>query len=588
MDRLQRNPHPLRYLAHRDVAALLVLAFTLSVCCVFGASYVVGEGWAALSLWVEWALTLAGIVPFAALILLLDAMIARLAACPEPARWRMHPLPMPALMTILLLLWLPWVVANFPGGTYWDTYWQMWQVYPEAHPIALIQWADVREDTLTDAWLVDHHPVLTTLLYGAFAWTSDQLAGTWMLGVFLLAVAQVLGYAALFAGAICRFRAWGVPFAVRLLAFALFCLLPSFPVWADCVVKDSTFGLAFFPWLMMLANAIRTGGASLEDRRARVAFCALALVMCLTKKTGVFVVVITALAACAAFRNHWLPLRAFAFQGVACLLMMALLLPLAIFPLTNIAPGGRQEAFGPLFQQTARYAQTHDLTDEEAAIIDAVVDVQRVRHHYDSDFQDAVKYYYRVDATDAEMAQYLALWAEQGLRDPEAYLGSLAAVAGQYLAPTTYLNLRMVTVDTKLGNEDRPVLWNPPLLDGLRNGLDAAYQAVASVPVVNAPFLTVTYVLWLPTLVAFACWRRRMRCGLLFVPLTVVVGFCVLAPVFDARYAWPMLLAAPLLLCFPWTQLAMPPASDTSRLRRTASATGRSCGIRLNCARKPS
>lgn len=571
----------------------------MSFCCVFGVSYVIGEGWAAIPLGAEILLTLVGIIPFGAVLVLFAAGYDRLAPraprtprAPHPRRTpgRLHrlrrPLPWPALMAVMLVFWLPWVVANFPGGTYWDTYWQMWQVYPEAHPVPLIQWPDVQDETLTTAWLVDHHPVLTTLVYGAAAWVSDQLTGTWMAGVFVLATLQVLAYAALFAHAIVRFRAWRVPLPLRAAAFALFCLLPSFPVWADCVVKDSTFGLFFFPWLMMLADCARTRGASLANKHAQMGMFALALLMCLTKKTGVFVVVATAIVCCLVFRTRRTKQRtkqgggqrvehrakertafaAFALQGVGCFVVMALLLPLLVFPLANIAPGGRQEVLGPLFQQTSRYAQAHALTDEEAAIIDAVVDGERVRDHYDADFQDAVKYYYRVDATDADLARYLGLWVQQGMRDPEAYFGSVAALAGQYLAPTTYLNLRMVTVDTKLGEDQRYVLWNPDELDWLRQGLDEAYKAVASIPVVNLPFLTVTYALWLPCLMAFACWRRRSLCGILFVPLAVVVAFCVVAPVFDARYAWPLLLAAPVLWCAP-------AASSAKRYTVTHAAT---------------
>lgn len=591
----------LHSMARRDRWMLLALSLLLSSCCVFGVSYVVGEGWAVLPLWAELLLTLVGIVPFALGLIGADRLFAHISAPPSAAvsirrqtsrrlpwssclqrlprkyRQQRRQLPFWALFAIMCVLWLPWVIANFPGGTYWDTYWQMWQVYPEAHPVPLIQWADVREDTLTDAWLVDHHPVLTTLLYGAAAWVSDQITGTWMVGVLVLSLAQVLAYAALFCWAVCCFRRWGVPVPLRAFAFALFCLLPSFPVWADCVVKDSTFGLFFFPWFMMLADCLRTRGASLERGSSCAGMVVLALMMCLTKKTGIFIVIATAVVLCWWFRHQWMDglrtaFATFACQGVACFIVMCIVLPFAIFPLAHISPGGKQEVLGPLFQQTARYAQAHELTEEEAAIIDAVVDGERVQHHYDSDFQDAVKYYYRVDATPEELVRYLGLWVQHGLQDPEAYLASVAAIAGQYVAPTTYLNLRMVTVDTKLGEEKRPVLWNPPELDGLRKGLDEGYKALASVPVVDLPFLTVTYVLWLPCLLAFTWWRRRSWYGLLLVPLVVVVAFCVIAPVFDARYAWPMLLAAPVIVslgsdmpCARARQEAADPPEDAVR-----------------------
>ncbi len=526
---------------------LAAISAVLSFCCVFGISYTTGEGFATLSLPVELLLTGLGIVPFALVILVLNFALDSLGQ--RTPRQRGVAFRHPALVTfaVILLCWLPWLIANFPGSSYWDTYWQMWQVYPDAHPVALIQWAPVRQSTLTDAWLVDHHPVLTTLLFGGAAWLSDQLTGTWMAGVFVLSTLQTLAYAALFAGMLRSFRRWGTPRWARMGILAFLCLIPAVPTWASCVVKDSVFGLFFLPWSLMLANCARTRGRYLTTRRI-ILFVVLALLMCLTKKTGIFIVGITTVVACVLFWKRKPLVRAFAWQGATCLAVMTLLLPLIIFPLANISPGGKQEILGPLFQQTARYAQAHELTPEEAQVIDAVVDVERVREHYQFDFQDGVKYYYRVDSTPADLGAYLELYAAQGIQDPEAYFAAIASQAGMYVAPTTFLNIRMVTVDTKLGEEDRPVLWNPPELDWLRKGLDELYGAIASIPVLNLPFLTVVYVLWIPAVLLFANLRKHLGLGVLFVPLGVVVGFCVIAPVFDARYVWPMLLAAPVLL----------------------------------------
>ena len=54
---------------------------------------------------------------------------------------------------------------------------QIYQIYPENHPVSVIPWEEIRDQTVTDAWLVDHHPVLTTLIYGGFGWVSDQITG---------------------------------------------------------------------------------------------------------------------------------------------------------------------------------------------------------------------------------------------------------------------------------------------------------------------------------------------------------------------------------------------------------------------------
>ncbi len=538
-------------LSRKQWLQLAVISFVLAFCCVFGTSYTLGEGFASLPLPAEIGLTVLAMVPFAAFLLFSDWALAKIrqSSSKRPAVFKVLFLRHPSrtAFAIMLLCWLPWLVANFPGSTYWDTYWQMWQVYPEAHPVALIQWAPVRDSTLTDAWLVDHHPVLTTLVFGGAAWLSDQLTGNWMAGVFVLSTLQVLGYLALFTHLLSVFQRWNTPRVVRLALFVFFCLMPAVPTWASCVVKDSLFGLAFIPWFLMLVECLRTQGGNLSGRNVAL-FTMLALLMCLTKKTGIFIVLITTVICCLLFRKRIRLFEALALQGASCFIVMVILMPLVVFPLANIAPGGAQETLGLLFQQTARYAQVHDLSQDEECIINAVVNVERVKDHYQFDFQDGVKYYYQVRSSQADLVEYLKLYAMQGLEDPEAYFAAIMSQAGMYVAPTTFLNIRMVTVDTKIGKEDRPVLWNPDELDGLRECLDAAYGTIASVPVVNTPFLTVLYVLWLPAALLFSNLRRKRGLGALFVPVGVMVGFCVIAPVFDARYVWPLLLAFPLLL----------------------------------------
>jgi hypothetical protein len=64
----------------------------------------------------------------------------------------------------------------------------------------------------------------------------------------------------------------------------------------------------------------------------------------------------------------------------------------------------------------------------------------------------------------------------------------------------------------------------------------------------------VTYVFWLPAALLYVVKRRRLQAGLLFVPFVILLMFCVVAPVYDARYCVPIfdcvmfLLAAVVIL----------------------------------------
>lgn len=553
-------------------AALLVISSIVALCAVFGCSYVVGQGYPALPLPLEALLALALVFVVASLLMHFDGWIMRLAARAKrgdegrlarllPA-WRARSILL--FSAIMALCWLPWLIANLPGSTYWDTYYQMYQVYPENHPISVIPWEEIARQTYTDAYLVDHHPVLTTLVYGAFALVSDALTGDWMAGVLCFTLLQGSAHIIVFTAAIAYLRRIGCPNAVALGAYLYFCLMPFVSTWALCMVKDSFFGVFFVLYFLSLAEVVRTQGDALSRRRLVAGLIACALMLCLTKKTGLFVVVPTAVVMAWSYRAH---ARAALAQGVVCLIVMCLVLPFLVFPAAQIAPGGAQEALGPFFQQTARVVKDHpdDVSPEEEAIIARVLDYDRLASEYRFDFEDSVKYRFDLDATPEDILAYLGVYAAQGLRHPDSYFGALMGLAGFYVAPCAYANIRMVTVDTKMGTPPRPMLWNPDELDGFRGLMDGAYRTIASVPVVDVPLLIVTYALWLPCICAYVALRRHVRMAVLFVPYLVLLGFCIIAPVYDARYAVPIFDAAPLLFALlvtmlPATGIAVAPA----------------------------
>lgn len=550
----------------RDWVFLVALSLVVAFCGVFGASYVLGEGYPYFKLWAELLLTLLAAIIVAIVFLFLEAAFARYVGSDGDETpvgqsrirricnlltptWSVRSIAL--FSAVMALLWLPWFVANFPGGTYWDTYYQMYQVYPENHPIAVIPWAEIYDQTLTDAWLVDHHPVFTTLVYGAFAMASDALTGNWMAGVATFCIIQGLLHVVAFTAAVAYLRRVGSPPLLNFLAYAYFALAPFVSTWAMCMVKDSFFGLFYVPYFMLVFEAVRTRGECMERPRNVALFALCALMLCLTKKTGVFVVVATAVVGIVAFRRMKPAWESFLVQGLLSLVVVMVLFPLVAFPTLNILPGGTQETLGPLFQQTARCVHDYpdDVTPEEEAAIRAVLDYDKLADQYQFDFEDSVKYRYDLEATRADLLRYLQAYASMGLRHPDSYFGAAMCLAGFYVAPTAPINIRMVTVDTKMGDDQRYMLWNPDELDWLRNGLDEAYDAVSKVPGLDLPLLIVTYAFWLPALLAFVAFRNRLRCATLFAPALVLLAFCIIAPVYDARYVVPILDAAPLFLC---------------------------------------
>lgn len=578
--------------APRDLVALALLSIGVALVGVVGYAYVSSEGYPTDPQAQLAALTLLGAIVFALVAIGVDHAYGRLAGARAPReadvapacrsawekggwvaarlapRWSAKGIA--ASSAVMLLLWSPWLVASFPGVTDFDLYYQIYQCYPEAHPLSVIL-TGFFDDAPIDAYFLDHHPLFDTLLFGAFGFASDSLTGSWNAGVFAYVLLQSVATAGALTASLAYLRHRGCPAGIALVGYAFFCLAPFVPASAFDMGKDSLFSLVYLPYFVLLFELVRTKGACFGSRRVVVSFVLLGVLLCLTKKTGLYVVVPTALVALACFRAWWKPLLA---QVLACALTMLVILPHLVFPLLNVAPGGKQEALGILLQQTAAYAQRHPslYTPEERAAIDAVVDYQALRQVYTFGFHDYPKWLFNQEATDEQLLAYLKAWATCGMRDPETYLSALMGVAGRYVAPCATLNLdlggtdryfndtaRYFSGDQELG---RPMVVYPAELAPLRDAMGEAYGAACESPVLRWPFEAVVYVLWLPAILLFVALRRRLGALTLFAPGAMVLLFCLIGPVFDMRYCLPLLYTAPLLagaLACLVRQLRQPP-----------------------------
>lgn len=161
---------------------------------------------------------------------------------------RKHPFLIP--FTALLVCWMIWIVALYPGAMNWDTFYQIWMTYPENHPIAS-DW-EISNQYLPYA-LSDHHPLFDTLLYGLFARVSHIVFGSWNIGVFLFIIVQVLCFAALISLALRQLHDLYVPSPVIFVAFVFFAFFPVIPAYCATMLKDQVLPFFISPllWLVL-------------------------------------------------------------------------------------------------------------------------------------------------------------------------------------------------------------------------------------------------------------------------------------------------------------------------------------------------
>lgn len=440
------------------------------------------------------------------------------------------------------LCWLPYYVLFFPGLNNPDTSMQIaWALH---YPTDWLQFSPVRGEGV---YATNHHPYFTTLLFGLFARIGLAL-GDIRWGVALYNLLQLLLTAGIMMGIWFYLRQIGLKRRIFRGGLIFTALFPLYPLYAITMLKDTLFSLFCLTLSVLLFEIARTKGECLKRNRFCILlFCNAWLVM-LTKNQGVFFILGAGLACLVC-------------KGVRGRTAASLLLPAALFqvvwmgillPWWNVAPGGKQEALGLLFQQTARCVLTYpeDVTPEDEDAIRAILDYDRFDVLYEPMQSDSIKFTFNQDATDEQMSDYYRVWFRMFLRHPDAYVQALISnvYAGFYLQHETPLSY------THYDNQvvvDYPELCipTPPLLARLEPAIQMALRAVQYLPGIGLLFRIGGYP-WV-ILFVFLDALRRKRYALILpqLPSILTVAVLFLSPVSGSyRYAMPLTCAIPFLL----------------------------------------
>lgn len=471
---------------------------------------------------------------------------------------------------IMLALWSPWIVAYFPAPVNVDLYHQIYQFFPDVQNY-IIPFGGYEHNVAVDAWLVDHHPFFTTIIYGSFGWISEQLTGNWEAGIFACSLLHAIGFAVAYTASIAFLKRVGCPVGLCLASWLFFALMPFVVVWSIGLTKDSTFTLFLIGYLMMLFNAYLTNGELFARPRNIALFILCSLALCLTKKTGIYIVIVVSLALAWRFRQkkqakpekspnkatnetpHEAPLEkrpSLVFLGSALVsaLVMFALIPFAIFPALNISPGGKQEALGLAFQQTARYVIDHgdEVTPSERAAISKVLAYAEIAQSYKPRVHDYAKFLFNQDATTSDIVEYLKVYAVMGIKHPESYFDAMMGAAAFYLSFNTpvYITLssninyaRDVAYSDKATSDgDALVMWAPAELAGFKEAICGAYYAMCEMPLIGFFLKLSLYTMWIPTALLLFMLRRGLQCKVLLLPGLLLFLVCLISPIGATRY----------------------------------------------------
>ena len=423
----------------------------------------------------------------------------------------------------LLLCWLPYYLAYFPGMFNYDSAGKAAQ--------------------FTTGQYNGAFPPLHTLLLAAFYRLGGAM-GSYNAGIALYTAVQACTVAAALAYANAMLCRLGVKRGFRIGLAAAYGLLPGFPLLVMSTTKDLFFCAALLPLLCLLAEGQRET-KRMKKRGYAVAVVALTALSCLLRPNGVAAMAV-------ALVSGWFLLPKEGHRRFAVLLLCGLLLfagaNQGMKAVLHPSKTGLRELLSvPLAQVSRVYVrQQEELTEtEKEEIFSFIPDAQRYQPH----LADGVKRHTAVGAS--TLPQFLKLYGRLLRQYPADFADAWAYLTKGYwhLDDTTHLDIYaergghgyMETAAQPGYGVSRASLW-PGLMETLdRLFVENEYRRIPLLSALIEP--------------AFWCWLffgalwlavfRRNRGALLFglplagIYLTLLFGACAYL-----RYALPLALGA--------------------------------------------
>lgn len=448
----------------------------------------------------------------------------------------------------MFALWLPYGLALYPGVVFFDTSFQLgqffgtpnWDIFP----------------MYEDASYTDHHPLFDTLLFGLFVKLGSVFFSA-NIGMFFYLLIQAVLTAVAFSYAIAYMRSkLNVSRNACFAAIAFLALCPVIPVFVFSMTKDSLFSWLYIIFLVHVIEIVRTRGEVFSCFGKMISIIIVAILLGLTKKTGVYVVLLAFLFLCFFVKRQRLRLALSAF---APLLVTALLLPMLVFPFLNVSPGSKVEMLGFFYQQTARYVVDYpnDVTLDEKEAISRVLDYDHLAERYAPGITNTIKNVgtgVNLWPSFSEIVDYFLVYVSQGLRHPDAYFNAVASLEAGWFDWTETMILPTASGMSLATQNGEPEIYRPAAVQEVTDKLSVCLGWIEKLPVLNLPLKMPLYAVVIPVFVSL--YLRKTKSVLLPAMIPVWVSFLLLmvSPVSIAenveaqRYLLPFIYSTPLLL----------------------------------------
>lgn len=432
---------------------------------------------------------------------------------------------------VILICWLPYIIAKYPGAAMPETLAEIRQYY----------WNDIN----------NYYPPLHTIVVSLVMELGNVLH-SYTLGFFLNLILQLGLLLAAFSYGFVLMNRWQTPYLFRYLALVIICVVQFFPMEATVVEKDVPYAACVIFLVLLLFEWTRT----MQSERVISRWNVLGMILvCMgvacSRNEGIYLVLLAGVAtAIYTYRTLWKQ------NHTKCVrILTAVLLPVFLFfgyqnillPACGVTDNGPQEALSIPFQQTARYVRDYgyELTPEDEEILSRVVDYENLAEKYDPTTSDPVKFSYHGEYTE-DLMDYFGLWFRQLLKHPGNAVEATMNNAYGWFYQEGYAHNYMMASQIE-GHEIRWEISQPESLNGFRQLMERVAKLLSRIPVINW-LENAGFVSWMTILFAAALLGAGKKQYLPAVtPLLTALLVCIAAPTFNyqMRYIMPVMFNVP-------------------------------------------
>jgi hypothetical protein len=215
-----------------------------------------------------------------------------------------------------------------------------------------------------------------------------------------------------------------------------------------------------------------------------------------------------------------------------------------LLPSWNIAPAGKQETLGVLFQQTARYISEYgdEVTDEERAAIDAVLPYETIVSSYDPLKSDELKWTFNQNCTSEEISAYTKCWFSMLLKHPGVYFAATLNTSYKFFDITWQTSPFFTKFNSRVDKSDEIYIYSFFTAGWLGDKIKSLFNLLQRIPVLGLLF-SVSFYTWLTYFAFLAVLGKKKdkRTVMIILPLLSVLVYFA-CPVSLSRYAQPLIM----------------------------------------------